>query len=272
MAQGSMTDTLFRLDGRVALLTGAAGHLGQHMARALAQAGALVLLNGRDAGRVSALERELTDAGLNARALPFDVTDEAAMRAAVSRIEWEHGGLDIVVNNANIGRAGTIEKATGAQFEEAWRVAVIAAFNLVQVAQPLLERSGASRRGGASVINVSSMYALVSPDPRIYGDSGSNNPPFYGPAKAGLIQLTRYLACHLAPKKIRVNAISPGPFPPEDARPSKPEFFAELERKVPLGRIGAPEELAGPLLFLASDAASYVTGANLSVDGGWTAW
>jgi NAD(P)-dependent dehydrogenase (short-subunit alcohol dehydrogenase family) len=116
------------------------------------------------------------------------------------------------------------------------------------------------------------MYGHVSPDPRLYGESGLNSAPWYGAAKGGLIQLTRYLACHLAPERIRVNAISPGPFPRTEISAGKSDFIQRLEQKVPMGRIGMPEEIAGPLLFLASDASSYVTGINLPVDGGWTAW
>jgi NAD(P)-dependent dehydrogenase (short-subunit alcohol dehydrogenase family) len=120
--------------------------------------------------------------------------------------------------------------------------------------------------------DVASMYGTVSPDPRIYGASGSNNPPFYGAAKAGLIQLTRYLACHLAASNIRVNSVSPGAFPPDSIRRNQPDFHAELCAKTPLGRIGVPREVAEPIVFLLGAAASYITGANLPIDGGWTVW
>ena len=143
---------------------------------------------------------------------------------------------------------------------------------IAQLAHPLLIQGISAKHGGASIINIASMYASVSPDPKIYGDSGENNPPYYGAAKAGLIQLTRYLACHFAPERIRVNAISPGPFPVEDGTESSRKFINKLKRKVPLGRVGHPSELCGAVLFLSSDASSYVTGANIPVDGGWTAW
>ncbi len=116
------------------------------------------------------------------------------------------------------------------------------------------------------------MYGSVSPDPSIYGTSGANSPPYYGPAKAALIQLTRYAACHLANQRIRVNCISPGPFPSEKYLEHDAQFRARLQAKNPMHRTGKPAELQGPLLFLASDASSYVTGIDLAVDGGWTAW
>ena len=116
------------------------------------------------------------------------------------------------------------------------------------------------------------MYAQVSPDPGLYGASGLNNPPFYGPAKAGLTQMTRYLATHLAEKQIRVNSISPGPFPNPQIQEKKADFVENLAEKTPMKRIGMPNEIKGAVTFLASDASSYVTGINLPVDGGWTAW
>jgi gluconate 5-dehydrogenase len=121
------------------------------------------------------------------------------------------------------------------------------------------------------IINISSMYGIVSPDPRIYGDSGYNNPPDYGAGKAGIIQFTKYAACHLAAKGIRVNAVSPGPFPGAEVQKNE-AFITNLKNKVPLGRIGQPADLKGVVVFLASDASSYITGQNIIVDGGWTVW
>src|SRR5262249_30359417 len=115
-------------------------------------------------------------------------------------------------------------------------------------------------------------YGTVSPDLRVYTASTPPNPPFYGAAKAGLIQLSRYLACQYASRRIRVNAVSPGPFPAPSVGQKDPDFLGRLEQKTPFGRIARPEELVGPVVFLASDAASYVTGVDLAVDGGWTAW
>lgn len=262
----------FRLDGRVALITGAAGHLGCGMAQALAGAGAHVILNGRNRAKLDELAAEMNGAGQRASVACFDITDNEMVRTHVGEIAATFERLDILVNNASAGRPGTLESATTADFEESYRVNVIAAFALLQAATPLLKAAAQRNAGGASVINIASMYGSVSPDPAIYGSSGANNPPYYGAAKAGMIQLTRYAACHLAADKIRVNCISPGAFPAEEYLQRDPAFRERLNNKNPMHRVGDPSELQGPLLFLASDASSYVTGINLAVDGGWTAW
>jgi NAD(P)-dependent dehydrogenase (short-subunit alcohol dehydrogenase family) len=255
--------TSFSLAGRVALVTGGAGHLGRPICRGLAEAGAEVLVNGRDAAKAENFAAELRGLGHSAQALPFDVTDFERAAGIVDGL----GRLDILVNNAGPVQTGSIETAASSAFASAAAGIVEAAFALTRAAIPLM------RVRGGSVINIASMYGTVSPDPHIYGSSGFNNPPQYGAAKAGLIQLTRYMACHLAPDLIRVNAVSPGPFPPRDRLATEqPDFLRALELKVPMGRVGRADEMAGVIIFLAGDASSYVTGANIPVDGGWTAW
>jgi NAD(P)-dependent dehydrogenase (short-subunit alcohol dehydrogenase family) len=262
----------FRLDGRVAFLSGATGHLGVAMARALAAAGAHVVINARRPEALENLAEQLRASGYSVSTACFDVTDGAAVESHMTRIGRQYGRLDVIVNNAVSGRPGTIQTATSADFDQAWRVNVNAAFQILQTALPWLKQAADKSVGGASVINIASMYGSVSPDPSIYGTSGANNPPYYGAAKAGLIQLMRYAACHLAADRIRVNCISPGPFPARQYLEQDPGFHERLKSKSPARRTGDPWELQGPLLFLASDASSYVTGVNLAVDGGWTAW
>ena len=183
-----------------------------------------------------------------------------------------YGRLHGLVNNAYAGKVGAPQAISREDFLEACTYNLVAPFELAKALVPLLEQ-GAVRDGGTSaVVNVASMYGVVSPDPSVYGDSGKNNPAHYGATKAGMIQLTRYLACHLSPGRIRVNSVSPGPFPDKTVDPGIPGFYEKLAARVPMGRCGEPEEAAGPVVFLLSQAASYVNGADLAIDGGWTAW
>ena len=254
----------FRLDGRVAFISGAAGHLGQAMSRALLSAGAHVILNGRNGERLSAFKATLADEGLSRTSIAcFDMSDTAAVTCFFANVHQ----LDVLVNNAITVAMGTIASSTADDFAKAYDSGVRAAFEAMRAAEPLLRKSSA-----ASVINIASMYGTVSPDPSIYGDSGVNSPPAYGPAKAALMQLTRYMACHWGALGIRVNAIAPGPFPRNEFQSQQPAFVERLAAKAPLKRVGQAHEIGGVVTFLASDAASYITGAVLPVDGGWTAW
>jgi NAD(P)-dependent dehydrogenase (short-subunit alcohol dehydrogenase family) len=231
-----------------------------------------VVLAGRTRTRLETLAQALRATGGACATLAFDVGAPDACRAAIADLERSDAPLAGIVNCAYGGRPATVETATDADFDLACRQNLAGPFALVQAALPMLRRAAAQCPGGASIVNIASMYGHVSPDPRIYLDSGKNNPPFYGAAKAGLLQLTRYLAAHLGAYGIRVNSISPGPFPPPAIAETDPGFHARLRDKTPLGRIGVAQELAGPTLFLLSPAASFVTGADLAVDGGWTSW
>lgn len=259
--------SLFDLSGRVALVTGAAGHLGRAMVESLCEAGAEVVLVGRRAERLEALAAALGKRGLSVSPLPTDLTEPGAPGTVAERLRQRHGRLDVLVNNAYDKRAGSLATATAEDFEASYRIGLVAPALLTQALLPLLAEGAVRTGGSASVVNISSMYGQVSPDPAIYDPPASVNPPFYGAAKAALSQLTRYAACAYAAQRVRVNAIAPGPFP-ESPSPLDPA----LRQKTPLGRTGEPWELKGALLFLASEASSFVTGAVIPVDGGWTAW
>jgi NAD(P)-dependent dehydrogenase (short-subunit alcohol dehydrogenase family) len=253
----------FRLDGRVAFVSAARGHLGRAMSLALAGAGAHVIVNGRDDGALAGFERELQGRGFSAERAAFDASDPAAIADYFGRLPR----LDILVNNAVSMMVKSFAALTPEDFARTYASSVTAAFLSVRAALPALKAaSGAA--GDASVINVASMYGAVSPDARLYDSPEGQSPFHYGPAKAGLIQLSRHLAAELGPHRIRVNALVPGPFPN-----NPPAALAgRLAGRTMLGRLGQPSEIAGPLLFLASPAASFITGSALTVDGGWTAW
>lgn len=258
-----MSSDLFSLDGRVAVLTGASGHLGRPMARALAAAGATVWLLGRRVAPLEHLAAELDGAG---HLLVGDVTESATLDRLVSAVGDRHGRLDVLVNNAHVGRGGTLATSRPEHFAEAARLALAAPAETLRRCTDLL--AAAADDGSPSVVNVASMYGVVSPDPRVYDAPEQVNPPYYGAVKAGLLQLTRYAAVELAPLGVRVNTLTPGPFPAA----APPDFTERLAARVPLGRVGRPEEVCSALLFLASPASSYVTGSEVRVDGGWTAW
>jgi NAD(P)-dependent dehydrogenase (short-subunit alcohol dehydrogenase family) len=260
-----LTQDLFRLDGRTAFVSGARGHLGTAMAQSLAEAGAHVIVNGRDAVALETFAHGLRSRGLSAEAAAFDAHDVARIRSFFGGLKR----LDVLVNNIGLMAMKSFATLEPADFTATYAATVGTAFETVRASLPALKAAVAAS-GDASVINVSSMYGQVAPDSRLYDAPLQQSPFHYGPAKAGLEQLSRHLAAELGPEKIRVNALVPGPFPQAGKMP--PGLEERLAGRTMLGRIGTPDEIAGPLLFLAAPASRFVTGASLNVDGGWTAW
>ena len=248
---------LFRLDGRVAVITGASSGLGAHFARVLSAAGARVVLAARRRERIEALAAELPGAVAVAGDVARAEDNERLIETATARC----GGVDVLINNAGIteGPKPALETSL-AEFQQVLAVDLVAAFQL-----SLLAARSMRERGRGSIVNIASIHGLVAGAP--------NAQAAYVAAKGGLVNLTRELACQWAREQVRVNAIAPAYFETEITA----EMFADersmtwLRRNTPMGRPGRLDELNGALLYLASDASSYVTGTTLCVDGGWTA-
>jgi len=263
-----MRSDLFALDETVAVVSGATGWLGPPMVEALAAAGAHVVAVGRRQSALDELAATQEAAGFPITVSACDVTTQE-WPDLLARIGAERGRIDILVNNAHVGRGGSMATATDDLFDEGYDVAVKAAWRATQAVRPAM--LAAREQGGApSIINIASMYGLVAPDLSLYDTEAGRTPPFYGAAKAALLQLTRYAAAELGPLGIRVNAISPGPLPATAAREND-EFIGRLASRTMLARVGERDEIQTALLFLASQHSGFVTGSNVVVDGGWTA-
>jgi NAD(P)-dependent dehydrogenase (short-subunit alcohol dehydrogenase family) len=257
---------LFDLRGKTVFITGGAGHLGTAMCEALAELGANIVIGSRDRAKGSEIaHRLIAEYDVKASGVQLDITDPESLDSALQFIDREHGQLDVLINNAWSGKKNSFESISIDDWKYDIDVCLNGVFYTIKKAVPYLEKTK------GVIVNIASMYGHVAPDYRIYEGTDHANPPSYGAAKAGVIQLTKYLASFLSPKGIRVNALSPGPFPFGDIT-SNTEFMDTLKAKTILNRTGDPEELKGVIALLCSDASNYMTGQNICVDGGWAAW
>lgn len=256
---------LFDLTGRVALLTGARGHLGRALADALAEAGARVIASSRDIESARAVAAALggPEAGRHL-AVSIDHLNEASIDRGFDDAVAQAGRIDILVNNGNAAQGADWRTVTGEQFQAQFANAT----GYFLLSRRLRDHAVA-RQHPASIILLGSMYGVVGSYPEAYAGVCSASPAGYHALKGGIVHLTRHLAVYWAKDGVRVNCLSPGPFPTAQA---PAEMVARLKTKSPMGRMGSPHELKGAIVFLASDAGSYFTGQNLIVDGGWTAW
>ena len=266
---------LFELAGRVAIVTGGTGILGTRYCHGLAEFGAHVVVADLDAGPTSALARELTQSyGQRCLGVVADVADPSSVAALVAAVEAAFGRIDVLMNNA-VTKGPDLAAMFAPTFDydpATWRA--LMAVNLdgmFLVARAVGRHMVAAGRG--SIVNVSSIYGNVGPDQRIYEGSEYlgrpiNTPAVYSTAKAAVLGLTRHLAAEWGGHGVRVNTLTPGGV----SSGQNDVFAARYGARNPLGRMARADEMVGALLFLASDASSYVTGHNLIVDGGWTAW
>jgi NAD(P)-dependent dehydrogenase (short-subunit alcohol dehydrogenase family) len=269
-------NNLFNLEGEVGVVTGGLGKLGPIWVETLLQAGSVVFVIDRPGQKIckefSDIEKRFGDERL--RLAYADVRDRLALKAVCRECLETFGVPTILVNNAGIDRPP--DRSTEGYLlediplEENLEIFEVNAAGLFLVTQVFGSEMVAAGRG--SIINIGSLYASVSPDSRFYdhlhGDPPFLKPPAYGASKAAVVNLTKYLATHWAPHGVRVNTLSPGGVLGNQDK----EFKRKFCYRVPLGRMAAASDLRGPLLFLASQASSYVTGIELVVDGGFTAW
>lgn len=262
--------TMMDMSGRVAVITGGAGHLGEAMASALSELGCSICLLDRNVETLAETVARLRAKSANpVEQLLIDLESEDERKNVSIWVAEKFGRADILVNNAGFvgdsaltGWVVPFEEQEISTWRRAVEVNLTAAFHLSQVLSPLLKISGKG-----SILNVSSIYGVVGPDLKLYQGTAMGNPAAYAASKGGLVQITRWLSTVLAPD-IRVNCISPGGI----AR-NQPEVFQEryIER-TPMRRMGHEEDFKGAVAYFASDLSAWVTGQNLMVDGGWTAW
>jgi len=255
----------FSLQGRVALVTAGAGPLfGSSLTEALAEAGATVITASRSLERNQEFAEQLRSRGYDAHGLQFELGNPESTERLHAAVIEQFGRLDILVNSAlaRDGYGGGFSE----QSPQNWKISGDGDLSgLLHICQ-LFVADMAKQRSG-SIINISSIYGVVSNDPTLYEGTDMRQPPNYTFVKAGMINFTRYLACYYGKSGVRANSISPGGYFNQ-----QPEAFVErYSHRVPVGRLMDNEDIKGAVVYLASDASSYVTGHNLLVDGGWTA-
>lgn len=252
----------FSLKGRVALVSGGAGpQFGSSISEGLAEAGATLITASRSLERNEEFAEGLKSQGYDAHAMEMDITDLDSIEALRAGVTERFGRLDILVNSALAIKGGGFEEQTPESWAFGAKGNMVGLFAMCKAFVP-----GMVVQGGGSIINISSIYGVVANDPTLYEGTDMRQPPDYTFVKAGMINFTRYLANYFGKKGVRANCICPGGYDCGD-----PATFVEnYTRRVPVGRLLDNEDLKGAVVFLASDASSYVTGHALMVDGGWT--
>jgi NAD(P)-dependent dehydrogenase (short-subunit alcohol dehydrogenase family) len=253
-----ISDSLFRLDGRIALIAGAASGIGQAAARGLASAGAMSICADVNEAGAEHTAAEIRSQGGKAEALPLDILDQAAVRASVNSMLEQHGHIDILVSTPAVNVRKRLLNYSGDEFDKVIDLNLKGTFYIVQAVGRAMEQ----KKSGSIILFSSIRSVTVEPGQGVYAAT-----------KSGIVQLARALAAELGPSGVRVNCIAPGivETPLTAQIKQQPDWYDAYSRRNALGRWARADEMAGPVVFLASDASSYVTGAVLFADGGWTA-
>ncbi len=264
----SIVEKLFRIDGEVAVINGGAGRIGSRIAEAFADAGAKTAVLDIDLDAAKQVAGQVTDAtGGCCIAVGADTTNKPSLENAADTVADQLGPATILVNATQYRGSGFYGSDPADHPLDSWNQVLDVNLTGVLLACQVFGKQMMNHGGGA-IVNLSSTYGIVSADPRIYGDSGVNSPVSYAASKSAILNLTRYLAVHWRDKGIRVNCLVPGGVFDNQGD----DFVREYCARTPLGRMAKADEYQGAALFMVSQASAYMTGAVVTVDGGWTAW
>lgn len=254
-------NNLFDLKGKIVMVTGAVGQLGSEICEAYHKAGSIVI--GTDKQLKSGKAANLKDI----KYIRMDVADKESVQGAFSWIYSKFGRLDILINNAGVSVFEPFQERAEESFDEVMDINLKGTFFCIQA----YVKYARKQKIDGNIVNIGSIYGVISPDFRIYTDCKRTNSEVYGATKAGIIQMTKYFAAALAPYKIRVNCVSPGGiFNP--ASPQGKDFIKNYSYRCPMGRMAQAKEIIGGVLYLSSGASAYTTGHNLLIDGGMSCW
>ncbi|QTY26395.1 SDR family oxidoreductase [Flavobacterium sp. CS20] len=252
----------FDLTEKVVLITGGYGHLGKAITNSLLYHNAIVIVLGRSAEK---FENAFSD-NKNLYFVHCDISSTESIKKAFTHVFDQFNRLDVLINNALYSKGQSPENMTDEEWKYGIDGSLNSVFRSIREVIPFMKKQKYGK-----IINVSSMYGMTAPQFEVYdGFPQFLNPPHYGVAKAGIIQLTKYYASYLGNLGLLVNSVTPGPFPSKNVQKSE-KFINDLAKKTCLNRVGKPEDLAGTFVFLSSDASDFITGQNIIVDGGWTA-
>ena len=260
---------IFRIDNKIAIVTGGAGFLGKPISKALAEAGAQVIIASRNKKKCETYAAGLVEKGLKAEGMSLDLSNEKSIESFVNNVYKKYRAIDILVNNA-VSREGMkdLEQLSKTDIESSQ---LINSTGLILLTRSVVKIMREQKVG--NIINVSSIQGVVGPNFPVYGKTGMTSPATYTYDKWGMVGFTKWLANYYGKFNIRANCISPGGYGPGIAESiGENEFTENYKRLTPLGRFAEDADIKGPVIFLASEASAYITGHNLIVDGGWTSW